>query len=38
VALDLLAHIADQLQDIAVVEQRPAKEGMTMLMILSPNR
>ncbi|HMQ52541.1 MAG TPA: translation initiation factor IF-3 [Anaerolineae bacterium] len=38
VALELLDHIADQLQDIAVVEQRPAKEGMTMLMILSPNK
>jgi translation initiation factor IF-3 len=38
VAVDLLARIADELQDIAVVEQRPAKEGMTMLMVLSPNK
>ncbi len=36
VALDLMARIAEELQDVAEVEKRPAKEGMTMLMILSP--
>jgi len=36
VAVDLLARIAEELEDIAVVEQRPAKEGMTMLMVLGP--
>lgn len=36
VALELMARIAEELQDIAEVEKRPAKEGMTMLMILSP--
>jgi translation initiation factor IF-3 len=36
VAVDLLARIADELEDIAIVEQRPAKEGMTMLMVLGP--
>ena len=38
VALDLMARIAEELQDVAEVEKRPAKEGMTMLMILSPNK
>jgi translation initiation factor IF-3 len=36
VAVELLARIAEELEDIAVVEQRPAKEGMTMLMVLGP--
>ncbi|MCG3207898.1 MAG: Translation initiation factor IF-3 [Anaerolineae bacterium] len=36
VALELMARIAEELQDVAEVEKRPAKEGMTMLMILSP--
>lgn len=36
VAVDLLARIAEELEDIAIVEQRPAKEGMTMLMVLGP--
>lgn len=38
VALDLMARIAEELQDVAEIEKRPAKEGMTMLMILSPNK
>jgi translation initiation factor IF-3 len=38
VALDILKRIADDLSDVSVVEMRPAKEGMTMLMILSPNK
>jgi translation initiation factor IF-3 len=38
VALDLMARIAEELQDVAEVEKRPAKEGMTMLMILTPNK
>ena len=36
VALDLMKHVAEELKDIAVIEKMPAKEGMTMLMILSP--
>ncbi len=36
VALELMARIAEELQDVAELEKRPAKEGMTMLMILSP--
>lgn len=38
VALELMARIAEELEDVAVIEQRPSKEGMTMLMILAPNK
>ncbi|HRV91557.1 MAG TPA: translation initiation factor IF-3 [Anaerolineae bacterium] len=38
VALDLMTHIAKELEDISIVEQRPSKEGMTMLMVLAPNK
>ena len=38
VALELMKRIAEELEDVSVVEKRPAKEGMTMLMILSPNK
>jgi len=31
-----LASVADELADIAVVEQRPDMEGRTMLMVLAP--
>jgi translation initiation factor IF-3 len=33
-----MARIAEELEDVAVIEQRPSKEGMTMLMILAPNK
>ncbi|HZY44352.1 MAG TPA: translation initiation factor IF-3 [Anaerolineae bacterium] len=32
-----LASVADELADIAVVEQRPNMEGRTMLMVLAPS-
>lgn len=38
VALDLMARIANELEDVSIIEKRPAKEGMTMLMILGPNK
>jgi translation initiation factor IF-3 len=38
VALELLSRVADELKDVAVVEQKPAKEGMTMLMVLGPTK
>jgi len=38
VALDMMKRVADELEDVAVVEKRPSKEGMTMLMILGPNK
>ena len=37
VALDLLKRVATELEDVSVIEKMPAKEGMTMLMILAPN-
>lgn len=33
---DLLARIAEELEDIAVVEQYPKFEGRTMMMIIAP--
>jgi len=38
VALDMMKRVADELEDVAIVEKRPSKEGMTMLMILGPNK
>jgi translation initiation factor IF-3 len=37
VARDLMARIADDLSDVSIIEKRPSMEGMTMLMILSPD-
>ena len=36
IARKLLRRIADEMSDVAVVEQRPSMEGYTMLMILAP--
>lgn len=36
IARTMLDEVADELADIAVVEQRPNMEGRTMLMILAP--
>ena len=36
IAREQLAEIAEELSDVAVVEQRPNMEGRTMLMILAP--
>lgn len=33
-----LDRIADELQDVGVVEQRPGMEGRTMLMVLGPSK
>jgi translation initiation factor IF-3 len=38
VALDLMTRVAEDLKDVAIVEKRPSKEGMTMLMVLSTNK
>jgi translation initiation factor IF-3 len=38
IARDQLVEIAEQLSDVAVVEQQPNLEGRTMLMILAPAR
>lgn len=38
IALSDLKSIADELSDIAIVEQTPGLEGRTMLMILAPGK
>ena len=38
IARDQLDRIADELQDVGVVEQRPGMEGRTMLMVLGPSK
>jgi translation initiation factor IF-3 len=38
IARDLLDDIAKELEDVAVVEQRPNMEGRTMLMMLAPSK
>ena len=38
IALTDLKEIAEELADVAVVEQTPALEGRTMLMILAPGK
>jgi translation initiation factor IF-3 len=37
IARDLLAKMAEALADAAIVEQRPAMDAMTMLMVLAPS-
>jgi len=37
IARDMLVEIAEDLNDIAVVEQTPNMEGRTMLMVLAPS-
>ncbi len=36
IAREMLQEVADELKDIAVVEQEPNMEGRTMLMVLAP--
>ncbi len=38
VAFALMDRIAKDLEDVSVIEKRPSREGMTMLMILGPNK
>jgi len=38
IALNDLKEIAEELSDLAVVEQTPALEGRTMLMVLAPGK
>ncbi len=33
---DVLAHVVEEVEDIAVVEQHPKFEGRTMIMVLAP--
>jgi len=36
IAVEQLMEIAEELSDVAVIEQRPNREGRTMLMVLAP--
>ena len=36
IALEDLKEIAEELEDVAIVEQVPSREGRTMLMVLAP--
>ena len=38
IALNDLKEVAQDLSDIAIVEQAPALEGRTMLMVLAPGK
>jgi translation initiation factor IF-3 len=38
VALELMKRFASELEDVAIIEKRPMKDGMTMLMVLTPNK
>ena len=38
VALELMRRFASELEDVSVIEKRPMKDGMTMLMVLTPNK
>jgi translation initiation factor IF-3 len=38
IALTDLKEVADELADVAVVEQAPSLEGRTMLMVLAPGK
>ena len=36
IAIEQLTRIAEELPDVAMIEQRPNREGRTMLMVLAP--
>ncbi len=38
IAVEQLVEIAEELSDVAVIEQKPNREGRTMLMVLSPGK
>lgn len=38
IAIQQLQEIAEELSDVAVIEQQPDREGRTMLMVLAPDR
>jgi translation initiation factor IF-3 len=38
IALNDLKEVAEDLSDVAIVEQVPALEGRTMLMVLAPGK
>lgn len=38
IALQMLNKIAEDLSDVGVVEQRPSREGYSMLMVIAPSK
>jgi translation initiation factor IF-3 len=38
IALEMLESIAEELSDVSEVEQRPSREGYSMLMVLAPSK
>lgn len=36
IAMELLAEVAEELSDVGEIEQKPDREGRTMLMVLAP--
>ena len=36
IAMDMLEQIAEELSDVGVVEQKPSREGYSMLMVIAP--
>jgi translation initiation factor IF-3 len=36
IAMEMLEQIASELSDVSVVEQKPSREGYSMLMVLAP--
>lgn len=36
--VDLLKRVAEQLSDVSTIEQHPAREGRSLLMLLSPSK
>jgi len=38
IAIEQLMEIAEELSDVSMVEQRPNREGRTMLMVLAPEK
>ena len=38
IALKMLEGIAEELSDVGVVEQRPSREGYSMLMVIAPSK
>jgi translation initiation factor IF-3 len=38
IAIEQMMEIAEELADVATIEQKPDREGRTMLMVLSPTK
>jgi translation initiation factor IF-3 len=38
IAMEMLEEIAEELSDVGVVEQKPSREGYSMLMVLAPSK